>query len=296
MISLLLLPASCLAFGATGSNRPVDWMTPGSQSGQIQTILQPDYLNPYSVGRPDWDPYGPGGYGDAFPRAAWDPYSPSATQSWILELADPAAVGLTINDDPRTANQLFLQQGPILTTQGTVVLGDPIVLWLRVLRPGPLILYDSGQQVYSSGFAAAGWYRLSGGHAEILSPHIFAAIASGRASNNVSIRVDPGGYNTANSLVGRVVDPLGRGIPGVSVLITNNEGGRFSRTTDMFGYYGMDLPSGYYVIQAQYPGFAFGLGYGRVWLGTVSAATTIVGVPEDFSSSAGPAMDGAPPV
>lgn len=41
----------------------------------------------------------------------------------------------------------------------------------------------------------------------------------------------------------------------------------------------MDLPSGYYVITAVVPGYTFTQVTAKVWLGTVSAAPTIVGIP-----------------
>lgn len=278
MISCSALFGVATSFGAS-QTKPQNWLTPGSAGQAASSQFQPDYLNPYTADIPDWDPFAPGGTGVAAGRAAWDPYAPYWQESFVLEKADPVALGLTMKDASRTASQLYLQQGGLLVTRGSILLGDPIILWAYLNLPGNVVLYDNGNIVLSTGYVLAGWYRIAGAHADILTPHIYIIRVAGLYGNNVSANVDPGGYTALYSLVGRVVDTKGIGMPGVTVRISSSEGGTFTKTTDQFGYYGMDVPSGYYVIDAQYTGYMFTQSTGRVWTGTISAVGVIVGTP-----------------
>ncbi|MDI9615803.1 MAG: carboxypeptidase-like regulatory domain-containing protein [Methanothrix sp.] len=260
-ILLNLIACPCQAFGAAGTRQP-DWLTPWSTPQQTVTTVEPDYLNPFAVERPEWDPY-----------------APFDSKQMVIERIDPIAEGLSIKDELRLPNVLYVQEGGMLTTRATVILGDPIILWVRISVPGNLLLYDNGRMVYSTGLMMPGWYRITGAHADLLVSHLYVMRVGGLLTNNASVLVDPGRYPTTYSLVGRVVDQNGAGVPWARVIISGGEGGSFTINTDMLGYYGMNLPSGYYVITAASPGYIFSQVSAKVWLGTVSAAPTIVGIP-----------------
>jgi len=277
----MALVGSAAATGMSGIGR--DPLGLGSTDTGGTTYV-PDWLNPVGADRPAWDPFAPGS-GEWAGKPVWDPYGPSYQQTLVLEKADPAAEGLTMENDPRTFNQLFLQVGGTLATGGSVLLGEPIVLWTRLNGRGSLDLFDKGEVILSQGYVTPGWYRIRGAYADILSYHYFILRAAGIYSNNLSLAVEAGGYPTSYSLTGQVVDQMGRGLSSVSVRITGSEGGTFTRLTDAFGYYGMDLPSGYYVIEAQKEGYRFTQSTAKVWTGTISAARRIVGVPIDYAAT-----------
>ncbi|NYT02626.1 MAG: carboxypeptidase regulatory-like domain-containing protein [Methanosarcinales archaeon] len=277
ILIIMALVGSASAAGMSGGGG--DPLGLGS-TGTGDTTYRPDWLNPVGADRPDWDPFAPGS-GEWAGKPVWDPYGPSYRQTLALEAADPAAEGLTVSNDPRTFNQLFLQIGNTLATEGSVFLGDPIILWTRLNGRGSLELYDKGEVILSQGYVTPGWYRIRGAYADILSYHYFILRAAGIYSNNLSIGVEAGGFPTSYSLTGQVVDQTGRGMSWVSIRIVGSEGGTFTRTTDNFGYYGMDLPSGYYVIEAQKEGYRFTQSTARVWTGTISAARRILGFPLD---------------
>lgn len=290
MLACSALFGVAASFGAS-QTKPQNWFTPGFLDQTASSQVQPDYLNPFAADVPEWDPFAPGGTGVAADRAAWDPYAPYWQESFVLEKADPVALGLTMKDASQTASQLYLEEGALLVTRGSIILGDPVILWAHLNLPGNVVLYDNGNLVLSTGYVPSGWYRIAGAHAEILTPHIYIIRVAGLYSNNVSVNVDQGGYTALYSLVGRVVDTNGIGMPGVTVRISGSEGGTFTKTTDLFGYYGMDVPSGYYVIDAQYPGYMFTRSTGRAWTGTVSAAAVIVGTPAVPAGTALPSSD-----
>lgn len=239
-----------------------------------------DYLpNPFAADRPEWDPFGPGYEStSAAGRAEWDPLSPGRSDVGHLISANPFAPNhnLIYGDEVLSHNQLYLQSGGLLVTSGEVNLATPYSLWLYVANWGPLTLSDRGRRVLSHGFVTPGWYRLDL-YAETLEAHSYQFNASGW-SNRVDLRVSSGGYPTTYSLVGRVVDPYGNGIPNARVRISGS-GGVYSTTTNARGYYGMNLPSGTYAVTAELGGFSFTQATGRVWTGTVSAAGTVVGYP-----------------
>jgi uncharacterized membrane protein len=81
------------------------------------------------------------------------------------------------------------------------------------------------------------------------------------------------------SLTGRVVDQNGQGIPGARVVLSNNEGGKFSTVTDASGYYALDVATGIYLVNAEFPGYTFTPSTVQVWTGVVSAAKPVVGYP-----------------
>jgi hypothetical protein len=260
------------------SNTRYDWLSLG---GPILGVnrTQPDWLNPFGAGRPEWDPYGPGSPYAVPGRPVWDPYAPFGYDLFVLEEADPTKEGLTLQTNLRSVHQLYFQDARGLTVGGSVALGGPFILWAKVGAPGDFLLYDYGRLVLARSYLATGWYRITGAFAEVLGTHNYRFISAGFSSNNIMVIVAPGGYPTLYSLTGRVVDQFGQGIPGVMVTITNTEGGTFTKTTDLLGYYGMDVPSGNYIIYAQREGYRFTPSTARVWMGTVSAARTIVGFP-----------------
>jgi hypothetical protein len=254
-----------------------DWMgTPVSSGNQVSTVI-PDYLSPYSAGRPEWDPYGPGAV-PQLGRPEWDPYGAAmSTFSLQLEPANPASEGLVVAGGEKLANQLYLQRGKDLLTQGRVSLGEQYELWARVNGRGSFLLYDHNRQILNQGYVTPGWYRISGTYADYLGQHLYRFVSAGLASNDLSIMVDSGSYPTSFSLAGRVLDQSGRGMPGVKVTVSNNEGGKFSTTTDLAGYYGIDVATGVYLANAEFPGYVFTQTSVQATIGVVSVARPIVG-------------------
>jgi hypothetical protein len=82
------------------------------------------------------------------------------------------------------------------------------------------------------------------------------------------------------SLTGLVVDQNGYGMPGVKVIISNNEGGKFTTMTGASGYYAIDVATGTYLVFAELPGYVFAPTTVQVWSGMVSAARPVVGRPD----------------
>ena len=236
--------------------------TPVSSSNQVSTVI-PDYLSPYSAGRPELDPYGAG----------------VSAFNLLLEPADPANGGLVVGGGEKLANQLYLQRGKDLSTQGRVSLGEQYVLWARINGKGSFLLYDYNSQILNQGIVTPGWYRISGAYANYLGEHIYRFVSAGLASNNLSIMVDPGSYPTSFSLAGRVLDQSGQGMPGIKVTATNNEGGKFSTTTGPAGYYAIDVAAGVYLVNAEFPGYIFTQTSVQAITGVVSAARPVVGTP-----------------
>ncbi|MBN1323111.1 MAG: carboxypeptidase regulatory-like domain-containing protein [Methanotrichaceae archaeon] len=276
MVVVLALAISIATPVQGTSDSDYDWM--GSPVQVTEGQKEPDYLNPFAAGRPEWDPFGPG-EGARADIPSWDPYSPSSASGFIVEKADPIEEGLTIEGALRQPNQLYMQMGITLVTAGSVNLAEGYTLWARVGRYGSFNLYDSGTNVLFQGYLTPGWYRIKGGYAEIMTSHLYTFVCGALASNNLSISVNPGSYPLIYGLTGRVVDPNGAGIPEVTVRMSGSEGGRFTQTTNAFGYYGMDLPSGTYAITASRPGYQFTTSAARVWTGTISAARLIIGYP-----------------
>jgi hypothetical protein len=269
---LLFMPEAC-AFGT--SNTRNDWLSGGGSPWDYMPgpAYGPDYLNPYSVDRPDWDPY-----------------APSNMVVLRMEMVNPSELGLEVKDPARppagragsvaAINQLYVQSGSILVRDGAVLLGEPIVLLAMVLFAGEFQLYDKRSLVFSRSLASPGWYRISGSRAELLTYHQYIFRAAGRYSNNATVTVDAGGYPVGKSLVGRVVDYTGRPMAGVRIMIIGGEGGTFSIATDDLGYFSMDLSSGRYIVRPILEGYRFDEGEASVWTGTTSTVGTLVGTPE----------------
>jgi len=240
------------------------------------TEMQPDWLSPFTAGRPSWDPYGPGQESTYVPSSpSWDPFGPSAQGTSSLTSENPFSQGLVVRSDVLYPNQIYVQSGGQLTTSAVVNLGQPYTLWLYVTTWGPFALYDRGNLMLSRGFLTPGWYKVNG-YAEILEDHSYQFNATSW-SNKAILRVNSGGYPTTYSLVGRVIDSHGNGISGALVKISGSEGGSFSTNANSQGYYGMDLPSGTYTVTAELGGYQFTQARGRIWMGTVSVAETMVG-------------------
>ena len=73
------------------------------------------------------------------------------------------------------------------------------------------------------------------------------------------------------------MDQSGAGMPGVRVILSNNEGGKFSTMTNPSGYYAMDVAAGTYLVNAERSGYEFAPTTAHVWTGVVSAARPVVG-------------------
>lgn len=88
-----------------------------------------------------------------------------------------------------------------------------------------------------------------------------------------------GSYPTSFSLTGKVLDQNGQSISGVKVILSNNEGRKFSTTTDSAGYYALDVAAGVYLVNAEFPGYVFTQTSVQATAGIVSAARPVVGTP-----------------
>jgi hypothetical protein len=265
-----------------GDQKGYDWMgTPVLTDQQSSKVS--DYLNPYSAGRPEWDPYGPGSANQQLARPEWDPFGPSwqgyGAYRLQLEPADPVHEGLAIRGDIQLFNQLYFQRGPELLTQGNTRLGESYMLWAKVAKKGSFLLYDNSYVILNQGYVSPGWYKITGAYADFLGQHLYRFVCAGLQSNNLPVLVDSGGYPASLSLTGRVVDQKGQGMPGARVILSNNEGGKFETMTDASGYYTLDMATGIYLVNAESPGYAFVPITVQVWAGGVSAAKPVVGYP-----------------
>jgi hypothetical protein len=266
-IFVLLLVGLSASQGMGGSKAydqsGYDWMgTPVSSANQVSTIM-PDFLSPSGAGSVEWDSFGQG----------------LSAFSLLLEPANPAIEGLVVADDKKLANQLYLQRGTYLLTQGSVSLGEQYVLWARVNGKGGFSILDYNRQILSQGYVTPGWYRISGAYANYLGTHIYRFVSAGFASNNLSIIVGSGSYPTSFCLTGRVQDQSGLGMPNVKVIVSNNEGGKFSTMTDSAGFYALDVATGVYLVNAESPGYVFTQTSVQAITGLVSAARPVVGAP-----------------
>ena len=240
-------------------------------------MVMPDYLSPY-------DSASPQGYqtGSAMPSRL------------MMEPADPAGEGLLFEENKSLANQLYIQMGNRILTEGTAMLGEDYVLWARVSARGGLQLFDYDRLIFSQLSIVPGWYRISGAYGDSLGGHLYRFQFAGLSSNDLTVLVSPGGYPTAFSLTGRVVDESGQGLSGARVTLTNSDGGRFSTITNEGGYYGLDVAAGLYAVNAQHPGYAFTPGQVQVMGGVVSAARPLIGAP--FSGPSISRAGALPPV
>ncbi|MDD1750658.1 MAG: carboxypeptidase-like regulatory domain-containing protein [Methanothrix sp.] len=270
LIIALFLADPSFSQGMGGSKaydqRGTDWMgTPVSSGNQVSTVVPvvPDYLSTYSTGSAGPDPFGTG----------------VSTLSLLLVPADPASEGLVAVGGEKLANQLYLQSGKNLITEGAVSLGEQYVLWARVNGKGSFLLYDYNRLVLNQGYVTPGWYRINGTYADYLGAHIYRFVSAGLASNNLSIIVGSGSYPTSFSLTGKVLDQSGQGMSGVKVILSNNEGGKFSTTTNSAGYYALDVSAGVYLVNAELPGYVFTQTSVQTIAGIVSAARPVVGTP-----------------
>ena len=253
----------------------IAWIAFASSSVALTSATEMDWLVPYTDKSP-WDPFAPeASYGDISPGDVST--GSQLSDSSLMVSGDPFYEGISILDATKSVNQIYFQTANQLTTSGFVELGEPFHLWIYVGFWGSFVLYDYSEVVMWQSLMQPGWYRITL-YAEILTSHLYRFNAT-YPSNNLPITVNPGGYPTSYSLVGRVVDAYGYGIPGANVRITGGEGGIFSTTTNYWGYYGMNLPSGTYSVTAERDGYSFTQGVGRVWFGAVSAAEKIVGFP-----------------
>ena len=235
--------------------------TPAYGAGQAVMVM-PDYLSPYDSALPQ-------GY----------QMGSANTARLMMTPADPAGEGLLFEENKSQANQLYIQMGNRILTEGTVVLGEEYVLWARISARGSFQLFDYNGIIFSQPSLLPGWYRISGAYGNNLGGHLYRFQAGGLSSNDLAVTISSGSYPTAYSLTGKVVDESGNGLSGAGVTLTNNEGGRFSTSTDERGYYALDVAAGLYAVNAQLPGYAFVPGQVQVVGGAVSAARPLVGSP-----------------
>jgi len=281
LATLLMGPVSSQGMG---DQKGYDWMGTPTISSDQSSLKTPDYLNPYTAGRPEWDPYGPGA-SPVLARPEWDPYGADGiagygASSVQIEPADPVSEGLTARGAATTlSNQLYIQRGTDLLTESSAQLGEQYVLWARVAGRGSFLLYDYNHLILNQGYVTPGWYKITGVYADYLGQHLYRVVFAGYSSNNLTVLVNSGGYPTTLSLTGLVVDQNGYGMPGVKVIISNNEGGKFTTMTGASGYYAIDVATGTYLVFAELPGYVFAPTTVQVWSGMVSAARPVVGRP-----------------
>lgn len=282
LLALCLVWLGLAASQGMGDSRAYDQSgyqgmgTPAYGADQSVMVV-PDYLSPYDSALPQ--DYQMGG---------------ASPVRLMMEPADPAGVGLLIEENKSQANQLYIQMGNGILTEGTVMLGEDYVLWARVSGRGGLQLFDYNGLVFSQPSVLPGWYRISGAYGDSLGGHLYRFQVAGLSSNDLTVLVSPGGYPTAFSLTGRVVDESGQGLAGARVTLTNSDGGRFSTSTDERGYYALDAAAGQYAVNAQHPGYAFAPSQVQVMGVVVSAARPLIGTP-----LSGPSISGSgalPPV
>ncbi len=269
--SIAILLAVCLAWlglaasQGMGASRAYDQSghqgmgTPAYPTDPAGTVV-PDYLNTY--------------------ESAWQEGYQSSGSSPIrlmMEPADPAGEGLAVSENQSLSNQIYMQMGNRILTEGTAILGEEYALWARVSASGSFQLYDYSSLILSQGAVKPGWYRISGAYGSYLGGHLYRFQAAGLSSNDLTVTVSPGSYPTAFSLTGRIVDQKGQGLSGARVILTNSDGGRFSTTTDAAGYYGLDVAAGFYAVNAEHPDYAFTSSQVQASAGMVSAARPLVG-------------------
>lgn len=282
MLLLCLVWLGLAASQGMGDSRAYDQSgyqgmgTPAYGTDQVVMVM-PDYLSPYDSGLPQ-------GYqmGGANPVRL------------MMKPADPAAEGLLIEENKSLANQLCIQMGNRILAEGRAILGEEYLLWARISARGSFQLFDNNGLIFSQPSVLPGWYRISGAYGDSLGGHIYQFQVAGLSSNDLMVLVSPGGYPTAYSLTGRVVDESGQGLAGARVTLTNSDGGRFSTSTDERGYYALDAAAGQYAVNAQHPGYAFAPSQVQVMGVVVSAARPLIGTPlSGLSTSAAGAL---PPV
>jgi hypothetical protein len=194
--------------------------------------------------------------------------------------------GLTVEGGIKLSNQLYVQAGPQLLSRAAVSLGVPYVLWARVIGKGSFLLYDYNRQILNQGYVTPGWYKINGAYADYVGEHVYRFISAGMTSGNLSIIVDSGSYPTSFSLTGQVLDRNGQGLPGVKVIVSNNDGGKFSTATGSGGYYAIDVATGVYLVNAEAPGYVFTQSLVQATNGVVTAARPVVGTPAESAPSA----------
>ncbi|HQE96659.1 MAG TPA: carboxypeptidase-like regulatory domain-containing protein [Methanothrix sp.] len=253
--SIMLL--ICLAWLGLAASQGMG--TPAYGTDQ-PVMVMPDYISPYDSAMPQ------GYQGSANPVRL------------MMEPADPDGEGLLFEENKSQANQLYIQMGNRILTEGTAMLGEEYVLWARIRARGDLQLFDYNGLLFSQPSVQPGWYRISGAYGDFLGGHLYRFQVAGLSSNDLAVTISSGSYPTAYSLVGRVVDESGNGLSGAGVTLTNSDGGRFSTSTDDGGYYGLDVAAGLYAVNAQHPGYSFAPSQVQVVGEAVSAARPLVGL------------------
>ncbi len=272
----MLLSAALIGCAAAqNASGSYDWLGTAIPRGPYASSLpQPDWLSPSA-----------GAYSTV--AGISSTYSPYGYDFLQIASSDPFLSGLTVEGGQAASNRLYVQLDGVLTTSGRVALGQPYVLWANVGNWGAFYLYDQNNLVLSQSYLAPGWYRIGGGYSDAMGTHLFRFVSAGQSSNSLSLVVESGGYLTSFGLTGRVVDQGGNGIGGATVIATSSEGGVFTSTSNALGYYGMNLPSGIYLVTAQAAGYRFTQPAARVISELSSAAPDVVGYPDQVAAAAG---------
>lgn len=261
----MLLSAPSASQGMGGSKAydqsGYEWMGTRDDSGDGTGTSAENYFSPY-------------GFAGAIEGY---PGSHINTGSVRIEPADPSAEGLVIAGDGSLMNQIYIQSGNKLQTEGAALLGQDCTLWAHVSMKGSFQLYDYNSLMFSSDSLTPGWYRINGTYASYVGQHLYRFTIAGTSSNDLYVVVSSGSYPTSFPITGRVVDQSGQGISGANVILTNSDGGRISTTTDASGFYALDVATGFYMVSAEHQGYNFTQSSVQATVGLVSAARPLIG-------------------
>ena len=186
--SISILLALCLAWLGLAASQGMGDSRAYDQSGyrgmgtsaygtDQAVMVMPDYLSPYD--------------------SAWQENyqrSDAIPARLMMQPADPIAEGLAVNENQSQANQLYLQIGHQMLTEGTVMLGEEYILWAKVISGGGLQLYDYNSLVYSQVSVTPGWYKISGNYGSHIGGHVYRFQAAGLSSNDLTVVISPGSY------------------------------------------------------------------------------------------------------
>jgi hypothetical protein len=269
---LVIFLAICMLVSGLGASQGMGGSKAYDQSG-YNWMGTPVYSDD-GVGTAAEDYFSPYGFSGAEEGSSGSRINAVSVQ---IEAADPVGVGLVVGGDDSLMNQIYLQTGNQLLTQGTALLGEEYTLWVKVSMRGSFQLYDYERLMLSRDSLTPGWYRINGTYGNYVGQHLHRFLIGGISSNDLNVVVSSGGYPTSFSVTGRVVDRNGQGISGADVILTNSDGGRISTTTDPAGFYALDVANGVYMVSAEHPGYTFTQGSVQATSGLVSASRPLFG-------------------
>jgi hypothetical protein len=205
---VVIFLAICMLLSGLGASQGMGGSKAYDQSG-YDWMGTPVYSND-GVGTAAEDYFSPYGF-----SGAEEGSSGSRINAVIqIEAADPVVEGLVVGGDASLMNQIYLQMGNQLLTQGTALLGEEYTLWARVSMRGSFQLYDYDRLMLSRDSLTPGWYRINGTYGNYVGQHLHRFLIGGISSNDLNVVVSSGSYPTSFSVTGRVIDRNGQGIFG----------------------------------------------------------------------------------